>query len=515
MSIKKKLIRNTVANYTIRFWEIIIGLILFPFIVHHIGLSAAGIWLLVSSITGYFGLLDLGIGASLVKHVAEYHAKRDDEKLSDSINTTFFIFLGMGLIASVGLFIVGRFFITSFNIPQELVEEARAITYIAAVTTLIGFPLGTFGGVLRGLQRYDLSALVGFIVSIPRVILTVFFLLRGYGVVTLVLINTFCSMMGWLLSVYYSKKLLPFAHISPSNLNKEVTRKLLGLAGAVFFIHVCVMILFRTDQLVIGLFMTVGIITYYAAAWKVYDACSMVPGLVMSAIMPASSELDANRDFHSLQIFLIRATRYSIALFIPFGVFGIVLAKPTLVFWMGDDFGQYHLITQILVLHLFFNFNHHVASQILIGMNKVKGVLYYYGIVAVLNIVLSIILVQRIGLVGVALGTTIPFVLFEVFFVQYFLKTLKLSWKTYAKEVLLKTYPIGVCVAPLLYLLTIFYPPHNLIEVLGFGMLTFGTCLFLFYIFSLKKTEKEEFKQMVVAARSQFGLVDSNKGGSS
>lgn len=492
MSVKGKLIRNTVANYLIRFWEIIIGLILFPFIVHHIGLSAAGIWLLVSSITGYFGLLDLGIGSSLIKYVAEYHVRKDNKKLSESINATFFIFLGMGLIASVGLFIVGRFFITSFNIPQELVEEARAITYIAAVTTLVGFPLGTFGGVLRGVQRYDLGALVGFIVSIPRVILTVIFLLMGYGVVTLVLINTFCSMIGWLLSTYYAKKLLPFVSIRPSHLNKEMGRTLFSFGSSLFIISACMLIIYPTDRLIIGAFLTVGMIPYYEAAYKIYRLVLHTPFLLSSAVMPTASELDVRQEIQSLRNLFISGTKYTTAIFLSLALPALFLSRQILTFWMGDDFSSYYLLANVFILHLFFNFNHIFAFEVLVGMNKIRFSLYYYVTAAIFNLALSIFLVQRIGLIGVVLGTAIPYAILEPIFVWYIFKTFSVSIKTYFKEVLLKTYPYAGVTAIFLYFASTYYLFHNLVEVGVFGLLSLGIYFSLFFIFGLEKSEKKD-----------------------
>lgn len=498
MDIKKKIAKNTVANYVAQFWFLIIGFILMPFIVHHIGINAFGIWILVSAITGYFGLLDLGVGISLVKYVAEYHAKEDSEKINESINTTFFIFLGMGLIASTGLFIFGKFFITSvFNIPPDLFWEAKTITYIVAATTLVGFPLRIFGSTLEGLQRYEITALVRISVSTFNAILIIIFLSMGYGIVTLVLINSSTSFIGWVLTIYYTKKVLPFVRIKFSYLHKSMLRTLLGFSSVMFIMSICSVLIYETDRVVIGIFLTVGTITYYEATLRMHALVRQVHGLMGSAIMPAASELDATNKNASMQELLLKGSKYTVAVVLPVTIALLIMAKPFLVYWMGPDFGSVALVAQVFIFYWLVNANTGIPGAILVGTNKIRLILWYTISVTIANLILSIILVQKIGLIGVVLGTTIPYIICFPIFMYFVFKILNVNWKLYFKDVVLKTYPIAGLVAIILYFATILHVPQNLIEVGIYGLFTFGIYLALFYIFGLDESEKGTITQQI------------------
>jgi hypothetical protein len=91
LQLKKKLLKNTAYNYFFRIWMWFVTFLLFPFVVHHLGLAAVGIVLLVNSFVGYMGVLNLGIGPSLTKYVAQYRVENDFEKLNKSISTSFVI----------------------------------------------------------------------------------------------------------------------------------------------------------------------------------------------------------------------------------------------------------------------------------------------------------------------------------------------------------------------------------------------------------------------------------------
>lgn len=67
--LSQKTIRNTLFNLIGRFWAMFVALLLTPYIVSKLGTQRFGLWSLVSVITSYFGLLDLGIGVSFMKKV--------------------------------------------------------------------------------------------------------------------------------------------------------------------------------------------------------------------------------------------------------------------------------------------------------------------------------------------------------------------------------------------------------------------------------------------------------------
>ncbi|MFZ0439976.1 MAG: hypothetical protein WAL76_17750, partial [Candidatus Sulfotelmatobacter sp.] len=67
--------------------NILVGLFLSPYILHRLGDEAFGLWVLIFSVTGYYGLFDLGIRSSIIRYVAKYSTIADNEELNRLINT--------------------------------------------------------------------------------------------------------------------------------------------------------------------------------------------------------------------------------------------------------------------------------------------------------------------------------------------------------------------------------------------------------------------------------------------
>ena len=80
----------------------IIGLLMLPFNLHHLGTDAYGLWMLLGSMAVHFSVLDLGYGGALVKFMAQYRAHRERARLNEIASTLFFVFAGIGVLAYAG-----------------------------------------------------------------------------------------------------------------------------------------------------------------------------------------------------------------------------------------------------------------------------------------------------------------------------------------------------------------------------------------------------------------------------
>ena len=129
---------------------------LLPFNVSHLGPAAYGLWALTTSVTWFFGVLDLGYGSALVKFIAQDPAWRDRTALNEIVSTVALVFTALG----VG-FIVTALVRTStsilFNIEPEQTRTAQSVLLIVGIYLSVRFALSIFGAVVYGFQRYYLN----------------------------------------------------------------------------------------------------------------------------------------------------------------------------------------------------------------------------------------------------------------------------------------------------------------------------------------------------------------------
>src|SRR2546430_9553426 len=109
---KREIVKNVSSNWFALGLNVLVGVFLSPYILHHLGDEAFGLWVLIFSVTGYYGLFDLGIRSSIVRYVAKYSALNDDEQLNHLINTAMFAYSGIGLIC-LAITLIGTFYVDS------------------------------------------------------------------------------------------------------------------------------------------------------------------------------------------------------------------------------------------------------------------------------------------------------------------------------------------------------------------------------------------------------------------
>src|ERR1700726_2064805 len=84
---KAQILKNVGSSWSALAINIAVGIFLSPFILHRLGDAAFGTWVLIFSVTGYYGLFDLGIRSSIIRYVSKYAATGDSNKLASFVNT--------------------------------------------------------------------------------------------------------------------------------------------------------------------------------------------------------------------------------------------------------------------------------------------------------------------------------------------------------------------------------------------------------------------------------------------
>ena len=100
MSATRTILKNVGSNSLGYAVNLIVGLLLTPFIENRLE-GGYGIWSLIVSFVGYYGLLDVGIRSAVGHYVATYHAQRDAERVNRTLSTAMALMLLVALVACI------------------------------------------------------------------------------------------------------------------------------------------------------------------------------------------------------------------------------------------------------------------------------------------------------------------------------------------------------------------------------------------------------------------------------
>jgi len=175
---------------------------------------------------------------------------------------------------------------------------------------------------------------------------------------------------------------------------------------------------------------------------------------------------------------LIRGSRYGMFIIMPVGLIFMIMGKAFIGLWMGKEYMALSGgVLMILMSAHFFSLSQFPSRAICYGLGKHHIPAYIAGLNALINLGLSLILVRRYGVLGVAFGTTIPLVvLLGGFYLVYTCRIMKISIWKYCREVytapVLASIPFGL----LLYLFRTYRFPETwalLFGEIGVSLLVF------------------------------------------
>jgi O-antigen/teichoic acid export membrane protein len=449
------ILRNIFSTWVGYLITLLVGFLLAPFVVHRLGNTGYGIWTLVVSLTGYFGMLDLGLRQSVGRSVARYVALDDKENVNSTVSSALGMLGGAGLLALLATVAI-YFSFGIFRIDHQLESTARVALLVAGLNIALVLPFAVFSAVLVALERFDVINGITICGALTRAALVIMFLNLGHGVITLALLTLAVSVSEYSAMAVCAKLLYRplrprWSFVAPSRCKELFT------FGIYRFIWIVAnQLIFYTDSVVIGIFLNAGAITYYAIAGSLINYGRNVVSLATDTLYPTATRLDAKNDMAGLRELQIFGTTIGLLIGLPICVGYVFLGQQFITLWMGAGFSLSAAILIVLTIPQFISMAQYISSLILVGMAKHQALAFIALAEGVANLILSIILIRKIGVIGVAWGTVIPHLISVGLVVPlYTLRTLRMRWTDYIVSACLRPVSCAIPVAAIAYLFSI------------------------------------------------------------
>lgn len=467
----RNLLTGTATKYVLLALNIVIGVLLMPFTMEHLGKAQYGLWMLIVSMTYYFQLLDLGYGSGIVRHITEADAKGDERGVNEVVSTFFVVYTGIGSLALLGAVLIAAFVIPRFpTIGPEHQRTAQLLMLILGVRVAVGFPMTVFGAVATSRQAFALNGSIAIASALASALATWIILIQGYGLVPLVSATTTVALVTYIAYAASAKHVFPALRIRPSAFNRGRVREVTAFSAYVFLIDLAIQLGFNIDNLVIGGALGTAAVAVYAVAHRLTEyqrqLCNQLNGMLFPVVVRfASTAPDRLR--HAA----IEATRVGFGLVAGVTACLVGFAGLLVAAWMGDGFDEAVLPLYLLAL----------ASVVLVVQQPLGNVLLSAGrhrfVAAVAigealaNVAISLALVRSYGLAGVAFGTAAPVIAANLaILMPVACRTLGISYGRFLVET---SRPAAIALAPTVVLIVVLRSvtsaAPSLLEVLALG----------------------------------------------
>lgn len=459
MSFAGSVTRNVLASWGTHASNLVIGFFLTRYTLDVLGVSTYGSWLLINSIASYAALLYCGLGETISRYVAKYHSEQNWHRINQVVTLVLTIYLGMGVIAfliACGLSLTAAWW---GGWTGEDLIEAQVTILILGVNVAVGMAGSVFGGVLHGLRRFDLERGIGFSFDLVRLVLFLTFLSDRYGLVTIALIYFVVALGENLLYIVFARRILPTLAVGSSLLNRDVLKECGQFSSMAFLSVVASQLINATDTITIGLLLGKEAIVPYYFGLRLTQFAKQPIDKIAHICMPTAGALQSELDRAKRSRFLIKTL--GIVFLLAGGAFigAWFFAGDVLRLWVGsklttEDLALSHRILMVLLGAQLIALPCGILRAFLFGSGHVRVPALIYLAEATTNLALSITLCLFWGIEGVAWGTAIPIMAFELcLLVPYALKSLQVSiWRILEQAVVPQFVPL---LALLAYSLTV------------------------------------------------------------
>jgi O-antigen/teichoic acid export membrane protein len=395
----------------------------------------------------YLGVLDMGLRSAVIRFVSKAEAQGKLEDATQVISAAVWVrvLISAGVAAlSVALALVFPHF---FKIPSDMQRAAQITVLMCALSVAVTLVSGVFGAVLAATHRFDVLSSISAVQTLGRAGGVLLILGSGHGLVTLAYWEVVVSSLGGLATVGIALKLFPPCRVRIARPDMSTLRMIWSYSLTTFIFIIAVQVITNTDNLVVGAFLSVGMVAFYSIGGSLMSYSSQVVSAVSTTFTPMASNLEARGKTDELQRLLLRGTQATLGIALPISLALVLRGKTFIGLWVGPNYSEISgTVLQILIVSQFFGIADGTAASIMMAIDKHKPLAQWSVVEAVLNLALSIILVKTIGVYGVAWGTSIAIASVHlIFWPRYVRKVLGVSVRKFLWEGWLK---ITLCSIP-------------------------------------------------------------------
>jgi len=404
---RRTFIFGILSGYTSQVISIVIGIASVPIGLGYFGPVKYGIWVVITSMLTYLGTSQFGIGTATSTLIAN-SPQRSEQRTILSYSFALLImssliFLTLILFASK----YSHYWLPVFgNIPSYLQNEAITTTLLLAILFLIRLPMIPLACAFAGLQHIHYERLYSVILppltNFIGLLVTVY--LKGNLIMLAVL-----SGMGHLLTGLISAVHLFMVHKDlrlrwPEKLwSSPVARQVIISGWRFFIVGLAAMLVWNTDNLVISYFLGPEQVSSYAITFKLFIVAYSIFMTVNATLWPMYGKAAGENNWAWISKIYGDITCALPILGGLVWIGGILFTKDIIQLWTGPAGYGGLLVVFALGGYGYTVSLNNIHACLLGGLN---AVILWLGILeALLNLILSLVLVNPLGIGGVALGT--------------------------------------------------------------------------------------------------------------
>jgi O-antigen/teichoic acid export membrane protein len=406
LALQKNIFRGAASSLFSLGITSIIGLIIMPMLVNHLGNRNYGVWVLVGTLTGYFAFLDLGLSKAVMRFVSQCLGRGDRDEANNWISlalTCFFILSLIGVLLSCLVLYISPRFLDS-QTDKQVIPLAL---FVALLAFSLSLPARCFLGVLEAHVRKDLISLAHIFINVFRAA-TIYVLITNSGTLLfLVYAAAGFTLADALTLTLLARKVHGPFHFTKTAIKRERLKVFSEYALSSFVTQIMDIARNRSYPLIITPILGLAALTPFAIADRLIQLITSVCNGLLLSLTPAFSRFEGKGGLEG-NVSLRNAYLFSYKISCYLGVFVVsmafIFADAFITRWMGVSFSNVVPIFLLLLIGTLFAIIQIPTLCFLFAVSKHRFYAVTNSLHALLSILLCIGLIFPFKLLGVGIA---------------------------------------------------------------------------------------------------------------
>jgi O-antigen/teichoic acid export membrane protein len=407
---RSRFARNVLFSWGSYIVYIVAGFVMPRLISQKLGQTALGVWDFAWTTVGYFGLIELGIGASVDRYVARYRSAGDTPGLIRSVSSIFVWMMGVGLVVFMGTCAVSLWVIPTFKARLgDFTSQAQWIVFYLGSSISVEIALGAFWGVIIGVHRWDIHNSISAVCQAVSTLGMAAALFFGGGLVSMAAIYATMIMVGHAIRVPLAFRVCPELRIDLRQARISVLLEQARFSIKNLAPRIAELLVNQTANLLLAFYLGPASLAIFSRPRVLIKHVRTLIGKYSSILVPSASSLHAQDNLEALREMFRRRIHQAGCVSVPAVLWLALLGGPLVELWMGKayylpwlvpvlSFGYLATLSQDPIWAIMAGINQHGR----IGLIKLAG-----ACAAAIGVGLALA-VFKAKLVGMAVGLTLP-----------------------------------------------------------------------------------------------------------
>ncbi len=401
-------IRNLVTSLTGQFLTVILGFASRTVFINTLGEQYLGVNGLFGNIINMLSLSELGIGTAIIYSLYKPIADSNQKEIYLLMKFYKIAYRIIGLIVAVLGLLMTPFLTYLIKDMPPLVNIYLIFSLFLVQNLSSYFFFAYKSALLRAHQKQYIITVVGYVFVIISNIaqILVLYYLNNYLLYLLVVI-IFQILQNFIISQKVNQMYPYINEKSKHRISKQKAQEILRNCYALFLLRINAIVLNATDNLVLSGFVGLSAVGLYSNYILITSHIRNILSLFYSSITASLGNLHTFGDTNH-EVLVFQITNFLAFLFYGVASIGIfIAANPFIELWIGADFLLPMPFVFLLSIDLYLNGIKKVSTTFRDSMGLFLHAKYRPLVGAVINLVLSVVLVKPLGITGIILGTVI------------------------------------------------------------------------------------------------------------